>query len=61
VTRLPQLALGSFVLGIALMIPFEYTVTRILGVAALFGAIVAGVFAIARPEWLSDEGDEPEL
>jgi hypothetical protein len=61
VKRLPQLALGAFVLGVALMIPFEYTVTRILGVAAMFGAIVAGVFAIASPELLSDERDEPEL
>jgi hypothetical protein len=60
VRRLPLLALGSFVLGVALMIPFEYTVTRILGVALLFAAIVAGVFAIAQPEWLSDEGEEPE-
>ena len=60
-TRLPQLALGSFVLGIALMIPFEYTVTRILGVAALFGAIVAGVFAIARPEWLEADEDDVDL
>jgi hypothetical protein len=55
-SRLPLLALGSFVLGVALMIPFEYTVTRILGVALLFAAIVAGVFAIARPEML--EADE---
>ena len=55
--RLPLLALGSFVLGVALMIPFEYTLTRIAGVAALFAAIVAGVFAIARPEFLEEEDD----
>jgi hypothetical protein len=56
VRRLPLLALGSFVLGVALMIPFEYTLTRIVGIAALFVAIVAGVFAIATPEFL--ESDE---
>jgi hypothetical protein len=61
VTRLPVRALCSFVLGIALMIPFEYTVTRVLGVAALFGAIVAGVFAIARPEWLEMDEDDADL
>jgi hypothetical protein len=61
VKRLPLLALGSFVLGVALMIPFEYTLTRVAGVAALFGAIVAGVFAIATPETLAAEEDEPEF
>jgi hypothetical protein len=61
VTRLPVLALCSFVIGIALMIPFEYTVTRVLGVAALFGAIVAGVFAIAQPEWLEIDEEDVDL
>ena len=56
--RLPLLALGSFVLGVALMIPFESTLTRIVGIAALFAAIVAGVFAIARPEFLEAGDDE---
>jgi hypothetical protein len=58
VRRLPLVALASFALGVALMIPFEATITRILGVAALFGAIVAGVFAIASPELLSDDEDD---
>ncbi|HTE61947.1 MAG TPA: hypothetical protein VK631_16460 [Solirubrobacteraceae bacterium] len=58
--RLPLLALGSFVLGVALMIPFEHTLTRIVGIAALFVAIVAGVFAIATPEFLESEDDPPE-
>jgi hypothetical protein len=58
VTRLPLLALASFALGVALMIPFEATITRVLGVAALFGAIVAGVFAIATPGLLSEDEDE---
>jgi hypothetical protein len=58
VKRLPLLALASFVLGVALMIPFEYTLTRIVGIAALFVAIVAGVFAIATPELLENEEGE---
>jgi hypothetical protein len=60
VKRLPLIALGSFVLGVALMIPFEYVLTRVVGIAALFAAIVAGVFAIATPEFLgADEEEEP--
>ena len=55
VTRLPVLALAAFVLGVALMIPFEYTITRVLGVLLLFAAIVAGVFAIASPELLAED------
>jgi hypothetical protein len=57
VSRLPAIALGCFALGVALMIPFEHWFTRVLGVAALFAAIVVGVFAIASPEFLAE--DEP--
>jgi hypothetical protein len=39
-------------IGIALMVPFESTVTRLLGVAALLAFVVAGVFAIATPAYL---------
>jgi hypothetical protein len=55
--RLPLLALGSFVVGGGLLFFFEYTVTRVFGVAGLFTAIVAGVFAIATPELLEAEDD----
>ena len=58
-SRLPLIALGCFVLGVALMIPFELWVTRVFGVAALFAAIVTGVFAIASPELLEAADDEP--
>jgi hypothetical protein len=47
-------AIAAFVLGVALMIPFEATATRILGVLSLFAFIVLGVFAIARPEHLDE-------
>jgi hypothetical protein len=46
------------VLGVALMVPFETIVTRILGVAALLGFIVCGLFLIVTPEALSGDGDQ---
>ena len=49
---------ACFVVGIALMIPFEATLTRVLGVAALLGFVVCGVFLIADPRALADD-DEP--
>ena len=52
--KLGLVALGCFTLGVLLMIPFELWFTRALGVAALFAAIVVGVFAIASPEFLED-------
>jgi hypothetical protein len=57
--KLGLVALGCFALGVVLMIPFEAWFTRVLGVAALFAAIVAGVFAIASPEFLEDEDAGP--
>jgi len=50
------LLLGSFAMGLVLMLGFEHVLTRILGVLALFTFIVTGVFLIADPAWLgSDE------
>jgi hypothetical protein len=57
--KLGAVALGCFALGVALMIPFEFWLTRVLGVGLLFAAIVTGVFAIASPEFL--EAEDPEL
>lgn len=48
-------ALACFVLGVALMVPFDHTITRILGIAALVAFIVIGVFALASPERLGDD------
>jgi hypothetical protein len=47
--------LGSFVVGVLLMIPFHEPITRILGVIALFTFIVSGVFLIAAPDFLDRE------
>jgi len=45
----------TFLLGVGLMIPFELTATRILGVACLFAAIVCGVALVASPGFLGEE------
>ncbi|HEY8640505.1 MAG TPA: hypothetical protein VIL53_08375 [Solirubrobacterales bacterium] len=45
----------AFLLGVGLMIPFQATITRVLGVAFLFAFIVGGAFLIAEPGFLSDD------
>jgi hypothetical protein len=47
-----------FVVGVVLMVPFEATITRVLGVAALIAFVACGVFAIATPEFLARDDDE---
>jgi hypothetical protein len=54
-----RLAIACFVVGVILMIGFEHTITRILGVAGLFGFIAFGVWAIADPEVLGGDDDSP--
>jgi hypothetical protein len=49
--------LGCFAVGLPLMVLFEGTITRILGVALMFGFIVTGVFLIANPAFLSQEDE----
>ena len=44
-----------FVLGCALMLPFELWVTRLAGMACLFAFIVLGVFLIADPRFLVED------
>jgi len=41
--------------GVVLMVAFESTVTRALGLLCLFGFIVGGVFLIADPDDLRRE------
>jgi hypothetical protein len=48
---------GSLVAGLALMIPFEATITRILGVALLFAFIIGALFLIAEPRFLEGDRD----
>jgi hypothetical protein len=51
--------LGSFVVGVVLMVLFHEPITRIVGVTALFTFIVSGVFLIAAPDFLGPEDDPP--
>lgn len=51
------LMLGSFVVGVVLMVLFHEPITRIVGVTALFTFIVSGVFLIADPAFLDREDD----
>jgi hypothetical protein len=44
--------MGSLIAGVALMIPFEATITRILGVTLLFAFIAGALFLIAEPRFL---------
>ncbi len=48
-----MLTLG--LVALVTMLVFEHTVTRVVGVLCLFGFVVAGVFAIATPEFLEEE------
>ena len=54
--RRVAIPLACFVVGVVLMIGFEETITRVLGMAALFAFVITGVFTIANPEFL--EGDD---
>jgi len=56
--RLFPAALGAAVAGVALMVAFEGTATRVAGVLAIVAFIVLGVFAIATPEHLAGDRDE---
>jgi hypothetical protein len=48
-------ALALFVVGAALLVPFEYTLTLVAGVFLLLAWIVVGVFAVASPQRLADD------
>lgn len=48
-------AAAAFILGAVLMLAFDETITRVLGVLLLLAGIGLGAFAIATPEFTSDE------
>ena len=56
--RLRVATMACLVLGLALMLPFNATLTLAAGIALLFAFVVCGVFLIADPAFL--EGDERE-
>ena len=49
--------IALLVVGLALMIPFEETITLALGVACLLGFVGLGVFLIAHPSALLEADD----
>ncbi len=49
--------LGSLIAGLTLMIVFDATVTRVLGVALLFAFIVGALFLIAEPLFLERDDE----
>ena len=48
---------GALVVTLVLMLLFENTITRIVGVLAMFAFIVAGVFLIASPAFIETDDD----
>ena len=48
-------ALALFVVGAALLFPFESPVTLVCGILLLLAWIVVGVFALASPERLAGD------
>jgi threonine/homoserine efflux transporter RhtA len=52
--------IALLVIGLALMIPFEETITLALGIACLLAFVGLGVFLIAHPSALLEADDEEE-
>ena len=48
-----RVAIACFVLGTALLFPFEHTATIAAGVVLLLAFVVCGVFLLASPERLN--------
>jgi hypothetical protein len=52
--------LALLVIGLALMLPFEETITLALGVACMLAFVGLGVFLIAHPSALLEPDDDEE-
>jgi hypothetical protein len=59
---LAALMLGSFAVGMLLMLLFDTTVTRVLGMTALVAFMASGLFLVADPSMLDpdDDADGPD-
>ena len=51
-------AVIAFALGVGLMIPFDATLTRLLGMISLGAFVVLGLVAVAEPRFLAADRDE---
>jgi Ca2+/Na+ antiporter len=58
--NLRHATLVLFVLTLAFMLPFEYTITRVLGVICMVAFVVVGAFWIASPEHIEQDDDAPQ-
>ena len=56
--RRAVLPLTLLLVGVIAMVPFEGPVARVIGVLALAGFVVSGVFAIADPRWLRSASED---
>lgn len=50
----------AFLLGAGLMLPFEYTITRLLGVISFAVFFVLGMMLVASPSFLESDADGDE-
>ena len=59
-TRPPLLipTVVAFCLGAGLMLPFEFTITRLLGVISFAAFLVLGLLLVASPGFLEDDAAE---
>ncbi len=55
-----RLVFALLTVAVVFMLVFEAPVTRLIGVLALFGFVVAGVFAIADHDFLDPDADRDE-
>lgn len=53
-----RLVFALLAVAVVFMLVFEETITRVIGVLALFGFVVAGVFAIADHDFLDPAADD---
>jgi hypothetical protein len=58
--RLEIAALAAGAVGTVVMVGFESTIPRIIGVALMLSFIVLGVFAIATPEYLEADPESED-
>ena len=56
--RLLVATLVALVLGLGLMLPFEYTLTRLFGVIALATFVILGLRLVADPTFLERDRAE---
>ena len=56
--RLLVPAAAAFVLGLALMLPFEYWFTRVAGMLCLATFVACGLLMIASPGFLEADDEE---